>query len=149
MRGTRLGVGVADRQASDATRWGLRLDEMMSERTPQEDLLVGGLDDWVDAGWAMQSARLAGASDGVELRDATLALIEEVLREGLMVAGDVTGGVHVPWPVNPQEAADRIRRDWLAKWGDEVPTPGAIVWLSNTTKGDDLARSVLIGESRA
>lgn len=122
---------------------------MTQERTSREDLLVGGLDDWVDAAWAMQSARLAGASDGVVLRDATLTLIEEVLREGLMVAGDVTGGAHVPWPVSPQEAADRIRRDWLAEWSDEVPTPGAVVWLCNTTKGDDLARSVLIAESRA
>lgn len=116
-------------------------------RTPKEDLLVGGLDDWADVGWALQSARLAEASDPVALRDATLSLIAEVLSQSLMVAGDIVAGEHVPWHGKAEEHAERIRREWLDEWGDEVPTPGAIVWLSNTSAGDEIARSVLAREA--
>lgn len=120
---------------------------MSTKRTPKEDLLVGGLDDWADAGWALQSSRLSGASDPIALRDFTLELIAEVLREGLMIAGDIVEGDHVPWQTRAEEAAERIAREWLDEWGDEVPTPGAIVWLSNTAAGDEIARSVLEREA--
>lgn len=120
---------------------------MSTKRTPKEDLLVGGLDDWADAGWALQSSRLSGASDPIALRDFTLELIAEVLREGLMIAGDIVEGDHVPWQTSAEEAAERIAREWLDEWGDEVPTPGAIVWLSNTAAGDEIARSVLEREA--
>ncbi|AEI13416.1 hypothetical protein [Cellulomonas gilvus] len=116
-------------------------------RTPKEDLLVGGLDDWADAGWALMSARLGGAEDPVALRDYTLGLIAEVLDEGLMVAGDVIAGEHIPWPGSAEEAADRIRRDWLDEWGEDVPTPGSVVWLANTSAGDEIGRAVLARES--
>jgi hypothetical protein len=114
-----------------------------AQRTPKEDLLIGGLDDWADAGWALQSMRLSGASDPIALRDMTLTLIAEVLDERLMVAGDIVSGNHVPWHESAKEAAERIRREWVNEWGNEVPTPGAIVWLSNTAAGDEMARSAL------
>jgi len=119
----------------------------VSLRTPREDLLIGGLNDWADAGWALQSSRLSGATSTTVLRDATLTLIDEVLREGLMVAGDLVGSEHVPWHGKPEEWVRRIRQEWLDEWGDEVPTPGAIVWLCNTAAGDALARDVLARES--
>jgi hypothetical protein len=122
---------------------------MMSvQRTPKEDLLVGGLDDWADAGWALQSARLMGETDPVALRDHTLALIAEVLENGLMVAGDIVAGEHVPWHGSEEEAAERIAGEWLDEWGDGVPTPGSIVWLNNTPAGDEIARAVLAREAK-
>jgi hypothetical protein len=111
------------------------------------DLLVGGLDDWAYAGWVLQSARLAGETDPAGLRDLTVALIFEVLREGLMVAGDVVGDKHFPWHGRPEEWGIRIREEWQAEWGDEVPSPGAIVWLANTPVGDAVARAVLAREA--
>ena len=119
-----------------------------AQRTPKEDLLVGGLDDWAAAGWALQSARLSGETDPVALRDLTLALIAGVLNNGLMVAGDVIAGEHVPWHGSAEEVAERISREWLDEWGEEVPTPGAIVWLDNTAAGDEIARAVLAREGR-
>ncbi|MGL5861543.1 MAG: hypothetical protein ACRCY9_09855, partial [Phycicoccus sp.] len=119
-----------------------------AERTPKEDLLVGGLDDWADAGWALQAARLSGETEAVALRDVTLDLIAEVLREGLMVAGDVVAGGHVPWHGSAEEVAERISREWLDEWGVEVPTPGSIMWLDNTPAGDEIAHAVLAREAR-
>lgn len=116
-------------------------------RTPQEDLLIGGLDDWADAGWALQSARLSGATDPTTLREVTLGLIAAVLRDGLMVAGDLIGNEHVPWQGEPKEWIQRIRQEWLDEWGDDVPTPGSIVWLNNTPEGDQVARQALAREA--
>lgn len=116
------------------------------QRTPKEDLLIGGLDDWAYAGWVVQSARLSGETDPTALRDLALGLIGEVLRDGLMVAGDLLDGEHVPWFGDPDRWLERIRQEWLDEWVDEVPLPGAIVWLSNTSAGDKLARDVLARE---
>lgn len=63
-----------------------------------------------------------------------------------MVAGDLVESEHVPWHGDAREWVERIRREWLDEWGEESPTPGAIVWLNNTSAGDDLARDALIRE---
>ncbi|WP_426301883.1 hypothetical protein [Arthrobacter sp. R-11] len=118
----------------------------MTARTPLEDLLVGGLEDWADAGWALQSARLTGETDPIAMRDLTLDLIAETLRKGLMTAGDIIGNEHVPWHGDPEQWVKRIRLEWLDEWRDDVPSPGAIVWLSNTPAGDQIARDVLTRE---
>ena len=116
-------------------------------RTPKEDLLVGGLTDWADASWAAQSARLSGVQGGPALRDLTLGLVAEVLREGLMVPGYLFATYHLPWPCDAEEAAARIAQEWIDEWGDDVPTPGAIVWLNNTEAGDEVAQAVLAREA--
>jgi len=35
----------------------------------------------------------------------------------------------------------------LTEWADKDPDPGAIVWLDNTEKGDEIARAVLAREA--
>lgn len=118
----------------------------MKARTPLEDLLVGGLEDWVDAGWALQSARLSGETDPIALRDLTMAMIAEALREGLVTAGDIIANEHVQWHGDTDLWVERIRLVWLDEWRDEIPTPGAIVWLNNTQAGDQIACDVLARE---
>jgi hypothetical protein len=41
---------------------------------------------------------------------------------------------------------ERIVIDWLDNWAADVPTPGAVVWLANTSKGDEIARAVVARE---
>jgi hypothetical protein len=121
--------------------------DVSAGRTPKEDLVVGGLADWADASWASMSARLTGETDPAVLRDLTLSLIAEVLRDGLMVAGDIIVDEHVPWHGSTEEVVERISHEWIEEWGGTMPTPGAIVWLSNTAAGDELARGVLEREA--
>lgn len=120
----------------------------MVNRTPREDVLVGGLDDWADAGWVYGSTRLAGITDSEQRRVLAIGLIAELLVEGLMVPGDVDDGGHHPWPHSTGDAIERIAREWLTEWPDKIPTPGAIVWLANTSGGDEIARRVLAREER-
>ena len=119
-----------------------------NNRSPKEDALVGGLDDWADAGWIYGSTRLAGVTDPELRRILAIELIAELLIEGLMVPGDVDDNGHHPWLGSTTDAIERITREWLSEWPDDIPTPGAIVWLANTPRGDEIARQVLAREVR-
>lgn len=119
----------------------------MDERTPKEDVLVGGLDDWAYAGWVYGSTRLAAITDAEQRRVLAIGLIAELLVEGLMIPGDVDDQGHHPWPHPTGEAIERITRVWLTEWPHEVPAPGAIVWLANTEAGNAIARRVLAREA--
>ena len=119
----------------------------MEKRTPKEDVLVGGLDDWAYAAWVYGSTRLAGLTDSEQRRTYSLGLIAELLVEGLMVPGDVDDHGHHAWPCSAGEAVERIVREWLTDWPQEVPTPGAIVWRANTESGDEVAKRVLAQEA--
>lgn len=122
------------------------LGEEMDHRSPKEDVLVGGLEDWAYAAWVYGSTRLSGLDDPGLRRTLALGLIAELLVEGLAIAGDVDEQGHHPWPCSPGEAVERITREWVTEWRDEVPTPGAIVWLANTEAGNHLAEAVLARE---
>ena len=119
----------------------------MDDRTPKEDVLVGGLDDWAYAGWVYGSTRLAGITDLEQRRVLAIGLIAELLVEGLMTPGDVDDHGHHSWPHPTGEAIERITREWLTDWPNEVPPPGAIVWLANTPAGNEIARRVLAREA--
>ena len=121
----------------------------MGSRTAKEDVLVGGLDDWADAGWVWQSTECSGLLDRAERRSLTFGLIAELVMEELMIPGDLVNKTHVPWQCTKGEAIERIIREWLCEWRDEIPNPGAIVWLSNTSTGDEIARGVLRREASA
>lgn len=105
-----------------------------------EKLLVDGLDDYGSANWVVAIARRElNIADIRDLRAISLGLIAELLMEGLMVAGDLEFHFY-PWDLEPHAALRRIIDEWL-EWGlEESPTPGAICWLDNTEKGNEIAR---------
>lgn len=106
-----------------------------------DELLVQGADDWVmaaDVAWLAKS--VGGASDE-DVPDMAIALIKEVLTRGLMQIGDVTDGGFFEWDMSPEEAADRVSREWRAR--GRSPDLGEVCWLANTAAGDvraDLVR---------
>lgn len=116
------------------------------ERTLVEDLLVSGLDDVAYAAWVYQIATQSGLTAAEPLRELTIGLIAEVITSGLMSAGDYDRDGHHPWPHSPGEAIARVTREWLTEWPDEIPPPGAIVWLANTASVNEVARQVLARE---
>jgi hypothetical protein len=104
------------------------------------DVLIRGLEDWVDAAEVAWVARSVGGAtaDGL-VCDLSIGIISEVLQKGLMVAGDVTDNGFKKWNMTSTEALDRITREWKAL--GRSPHLGEICWLSNTSKGDGRAQS--------
>ena len=80
---------------------------------------------------------------GIEVNDESVsdlsfAILEHLLLNGLMEAGDVTENRFVPWAVDPPEALNIIKAEWRKL--DELPNLGDVCWLNNTALGDELGR---------
>ena len=112
----------------------------MSKRTLLEDLVAGTADDWSDAEWVYWMA-VDQTGTPAEARDAALGAIDEALRRGLVVAGDVTAEGFRPWSATPEDSSARIREEWLAL-PDPKPEPDTICWLDVTPAGEEMAQQV-------
>ena len=111
-------------------------------RTFVEDVLARGVDDWVYAAEVLGVVERSGVTDRSQLRQLALGVISEVLVGGFAVAGEVDGERHRPWECSVGDAIARIVEEW-GQWGDEAPTPGAVVWLDATLSGVAVGQAVL------
>ncbi|MDF2977915.1 MAG: hypothetical protein K0S40_2643 [Actinomycetospora sp.] len=110
------------------------------ERPSVQDILVEGLSDWVDIGFARQYVHdEVGEVPAVELREQTLEVIGHLLDAGLVVAGDVWNGF-TPWPLDPEAAVARIRAEWDEPAAELLP--GDVCWFQITEAGTALARRI-------
>ncbi len=119
----------------------------MTLRTAKEDVLIGGLDDDISAEWVLTSIWDDVTPDN--RRPLGIGLIAELLVENCVVAGDIDKDGFHQWGCSVGESIERITREWLCEWGDELPTPGAIVWLVNTELGNQVARRALAREGES
>jgi len=115
-------------------------------RTLVEDLLANGIDDLVYEAWVYTITGRSGLTDPTSRRQLAIGMIAEVLASGLMVAGEFDGAKHQQWEVSTGAEIMRITEDWL-RWGDQVPTPGSVVWLALTPAGREVGEAVLARES--
>jgi hypothetical protein len=109
-------------------------------RSLLEEVLVGGLDDFIDAAGVMSDAGLTGITDLTVLRPLAIGLISELLFDGLVTPGDLTAQGFSPWAGSTAPALERIARVWKAEYGESFPTFGAIVWLQLTETGQERAK---------
>ena len=63
----------------------------MSKSTSRaiEDLLKGGLDDWVPVHRVVWKSRESASGSGADFREVASALIAELIEKGLMIPGDL------------------------------------------------------------
>lgn len=118
----------------------------IQDRTMIEDLLANGVDDLVYEAWVYTITGRSGISEPAARRELAIGLIANALVSGLMVAGEFDGTEHLRWEVSTGEAIVRITEDWL-RWGEQVPTPGSVVWLALTPSGREVGVAVLARES--
>jgi hypothetical protein len=116
------------------------------DRTLIEDVLARGVDDWVYAAEILDIAARTELGDASQLRQLSIGLVAELLVRGLVLAGEYDGDGHRPWECSTGDAIARIAEEWQS-WGDEVPTPGAIVWLDLTAAGRQIGEAVLAREA--
>lgn len=106
------------------------------------ELLVRGLDDWIDLAevvWVVRSSGLAKTK--IEIVDRSLEVIRILLAKGYANIGEVVdkdGLCFNPWSNAAEDAVARIRRLWQA--ADQPLRPGDICWLENTPLGDQVAK---------
>lgn len=103
-------------------------------------LLEDLVDDWCVEGWIysgyLRAMRASGGEPDPEaVRLAAVDLADALLREGLVVAGDLATGSFVAWEMPADDMADRVRQTWLAEEGPVVPF-GSVAWFDITPKGE-------------
>lgn len=103
-----------------------------------EEVIVEGLDDWVqldDVVWFGRRADPHG-----DFRGLVRTLVEELLRPGLMVPGDVGDAGFEPWTTSPEESVRIVMEQCEAlDWNPQ----GDGAWFANTDAGKVLARAVV------
>jgi hypothetical protein len=109
------------------------------DRESARDMLLWGLEDWVDFAFARQYVSdEIGAVTAEELREQTLTVVSSLLDAGLMVAGDLRATGFTPWPLDPAAAVARLRTEWVDP--DVTLHTGDLCWLQITEAGEALAR---------
>ncbi len=112
-----------------------------------EELLVSGLDDWIQT-WevAWIAEKVGGVTTEHAIMEMSLAAISTVLAEGLADIGDIGDigdgrmGV-VSWNLPVEQAAERLRREWITL--GTTPNIGDISgWLKLTPKGKRVAKEI-------
>lgn len=99
-----------------------------------DELLVRGLDDWIDAAEVSWVSRAVGGARGEqEIRNLALRIVEELLDQDLMAVGMVTETGFVPWTIPANEVLEKIKKEWSVL--PEGPGLGEICWLTLTEKG--------------
>jgi hypothetical protein len=99
-----------------------------------------GTDDWI------QMAEVCGVALGllpnappVEIRRAALAAIGELQSGDYMRLGDLTRNGFIAWAMSPEEALDRVAREWSPV---HMPRLGEIGWLESTKAGKELGLAI-------
>ncbi|NUQ78197.1 MAG: hypothetical protein HUU21_32095 [Polyangiaceae bacterium] len=109
-----------------------------------DEILMLGLDDWIQVSEIASAARtVGGAVTQGEVQRLSLDIIRAVIKEGLMTVGDVTTQGFQAWALSAEESLERIEREWIALGRN--PSLGDICWLSNTEEGDKRARTLIAG----
>lgn len=102
-------------------------------------ILLRGLDDWVSLAEARSLVSLAEPGPPAEVREATLRAIALLVENDLAQLGELDPRF-VEWPLSKEDGLQRVRREWWDPDRDLVP--GNIVWIDNTSAGDDIARAI-------
>jgi hypothetical protein len=105
-----------------------------------EDLVLRGLDDWLDLSEVVWVVRSKTGVDGEQLRSATLEAIRQVLEAKLVTVGDLTTCNFVPWNSPTESSLKRIEAEW--KTLNQRPGLGDVAWFSTTPAGDALAKQL-------
>lgn len=117
----------------------------------KDELLIEGLDDWIDATWTYSEVRSYHPAAPDVLRQLSIGIIAELLSGGLMVAGDMVTqgeyGIFRAWDLSPGDSIVRITNAWVEESPYEKPDSYSIVWLENTDLGKALGEAALASKS--
>jgi hypothetical protein len=104
---------------------------------PGAEILLSGADDWVSLAEARSLVResLPPSATAGEVRSETLSVVADLLRRGLMEAGQLQPRF-VAWDGAADAVVRRIASGWPERGGIGV---GEVCWLASTADGKSLA----------
>ena len=117
-------------------------------RTPVEDVLCCGMDDWNDPGtfYSLAVTHLHLVDHLDRLRYA-MGLAAEMVLAGLLEVGDVREHQFIVRSGDPAEVVGRFLSEWMAwDYGQGFPMPGDLMWFNNTPAGNKIAEARLAVE---
>ena len=95
------------------------------------------LDDWVPVDTLIWNAIQVVPEDSDRFAGFFATVLDYLLREGLMIVGDIGDTGFEPWTSSIEDTVERVIRDCQAvAWSPQ----GSLCWLSNTPEGDQRAR---------
>jgi hypothetical protein len=103
-------------------------------------LVIRGLDDWLQSADFFDVARHAHPSTEEEYRSTAVTLAKRLLVDGLAVAGDLSGGEHLPWDGSVDEQLSRLSNLWM---DPDADPRFAFVWFELTASGMNAAEEAL------
>jgi hypothetical protein len=115
----------------------------LSDDEQIDELLVRAADDWVHPADVFDVARFSGAMDERSYVEQAIHLASELLRLGLVIAGDLTDAGFRPWQCSPLESAQRIADRW--RTDPEAAPVSFFVWLEATQRGLDRGQRAVSG----
>ena len=92
-----------------------------------QDVIAECGDDYVGLWSIVRRVRTAGVTSYPQLRTTTISLLNDLLRQGKIVAGQFRNKLFEQWHESREEIMERIEREWI-DLGRE-PTIGDIVWF--------------------
>ena len=105
------------------------------------EILVRGLDDWIQAAEVASIARtLGGAKGDDEIREVSMEIVCQVLDRKLMEIGDVSQLGFQSWRVSLSEVLARIDAAWRRRYHE--PNLGDLFWLNLPDLGQRTANEV-------
>ena len=114
-------------------------------RSVIEKLLVYTIYDWIDLGFLRSVVREMTGAEPTQLHAAVMAVLDQLVGEGLVAAGDLTEAGFRAWDCTRGEAVARIDREWRAE-PDPALHPFQVAALAPTRAGVDVIASVMSRE---
>lgn len=111
------------------------------------DLLEDLTDDYVGI-WdvARRVQREWSLEEGSKIRTTAMILLSDPLEDGFIEPGLArSAGGFDAWGLSPEEAVDRLRREWTVM--NATPSLGDIAWFALIPAGEHLVRERLAAEN--
>ena len=107
--------------------------ERLTDAEQLDELLRRASDDWVHPADVFDVARFSGITDTDALVEHAISLTRELLRRGLVIAGDLTEVGYEPWSLGPDDSAERVAMQW--RDDPHAAATSFSVWLEATPAG--------------
>lgn len=106
-----------------------------------DEILIRGLDDWIQAAEVASIAKSTGNARGHDqIRAVTLSVVGELLRRGLVQLGQVSPDGFSPFDLSEKDLMARVDAAWVER--ADGPELGDYFWLNLTDEGHKIANQV-------